>query len=283
MTGFHFNKSQRRISEMKQTSKLIGCLVILLCLTVPVQAKGPAGVAETVHNLSSGASWNIYSSDNVDEVCVFCHTPHGGLLTGPLWNHSLPDATSFTHYNSATLSTYLQGLPVSRTINDESLLCMSCHDGSVAVDHLINKPNSIGSDPITIFGNNKDVPIVDLMGGVGARIGGSLADTAGSGDLSDDHPISFSYNLVLADPAYQAGGSKDGELRPVGDSGSSATALGWKGEGVRFFGSDYRVECSSCHDPHVNYESIAGGNEDYRPFLIRPNTGSDLCLSCHDK
>ena len=39
-------------SKMKQSAKFIGCLVILLCLAVPVWAKGVSDVAETVHNMS---------------------------------------------------------------------------------------------------------------------------------------------------------------------------------------------------------------------------------------
>ncbi len=260
---------------MKQSAKLIGCLVIALCLAAPVWAKGPSDVAETVHNMSlTTVLWNQYATDNLDEVCVFCHTPHGGNLTGPLWNRSLPGVASFTHYNSATLSPYLQGLQASRNIGDESLLCMSCHDGSVAVTHLINAPNSLNGAAITI-GGDPDQDIVDMFGGAGARIGATVANTTATGDLSDDHPISFSYSAVLADPVY-ASGSKLGQLRDI----STATTAG-----VRFFGSTFRVECSSCHDPHVSYDQYANppGDELYRPFLITPNTGSDLCLACHNK
>lgn len=264
---------------MKKTAQIVGSLVLFLGLVCPAWAKGTSDVANTIHNLSStNTTLSQYAADNVDEVCVFCHTPHGGLLTGPLWNRSSPDAGSFTHYNSATLSTYLTGLSVSRNINDESLICMSCHDGSVAVDHLINDPNSLNGAPIEIFFGNTDVTIVDVFG-TASRIGGSQSNTSGTGDLSDDHPISFSYDSVLSDPMYSAGGSKDGQLRDVGTVGDTTSALGWKNEGVRFFGADHRVECSSCHDPHVDYVT----NADYTPFLIRPNAGSDLCLSCHNK
>lgn len=261
---------------MKQTVKLIGSLIFLVCLASPVWAVKTSDVSQTVHNLGSGAFWNIYAADNVDEVCVFCHTPHGGVLTGPLWNRSSPSGT-FTHYNSATLSTKIVG--DTRVVNDESLICLSCHDGSVAVDHLLNKPNKIGSNPITLFGGGAtDVTIIDSLGGNPyARIGATLADTTTTGDLSDDHPISFSYTAVLSDTKYtDTNSSYYGELR------DSVTAVGL---GVRFFTSDLNVECSSCHDPHVSYDQFAipAGDEDYRPFLTTPNTGSALCLACHNK
>jgi hypothetical protein len=279
----NITNSVRRGLMTKSTNRniLIPSVVVLLLLMAASFAwgRGPADVSETVHNMSvTTAIWNQYSVDNanLDEVCVFCHTPHGGSLTGPLWNHSLPDATSFTHYNSVSLSSTLQGLSVSRDIGNESLLCMSCHDGSVAVPHLINDPNIINGAAITINGN-PDQEIVASLGNGGARIGATQASPAGVGDLTDDHPISFSYQDVYDE--YQ-GGSRVDQLHSV-----AAAITGIEGEGVRFFGATSRVECSSCHDPHVSYDQFASppGDEAYRPFLIRPNDGSKLCLSCHNK
>lgn len=265
---------------MQLLKKAILLALLLMVVTSPVWGKSTEqNVANTIHNMSSGSSYFFYQSDNVDEVCVFCHTPHGGSLTGPLWNHSLPAANSFTHYNSATVSSYLEGLSVSRNVNDESLLCMSCHDGSVGATHLINNPNSLAPAEVpTIIGD----PDQEIMGGFGqtaGRIGATLADTFnGTSDLSDDHPISFSYDDVLTDPKYTSGPYAN-QLRQVGNAGDASSALGWQGEGVRFFGADNRVECSSCHDPHVDYIT----DTPYTPFLIRPNTGSNLCLACHVK
>jgi len=262
---------------MKKTTGILLLICGLLAVVSGLAlAKGPADVANTIHNLSAtvpnrlDTGWAMYAT-NEDEVCIFCHTPHGGNTTGPLWNRSLPGASSYTHYNSATLSSYLQGLPADRAVNDESLLCLGCHDGTISVNHLLNTSNDIGT-PATQFvmmGDPTDTHIVNL-GSVGANLGQ---------DLSDDHPISFSYDSVLADAIYQPGGARDGQLRPVGSTSDSSSALGWQGEGVRFFGGNHRVECSSCHDPHVDFNS----NPEYRPFLIRPNTGSGLCLACHNK
>ncbi|MBW2503440.1 MAG: cytochrome c3 family protein [Deltaproteobacteria bacterium] len=243
----------------------------------PLWAKGQADVTNGVHNLSATGvdPWygtpgsSIYATDE-QQVCIFCHTPHGGSLTGPLWNRNNPSST-WSHYNSATLSSYLQGLSTSRPINDESLLCMSCHDGSISVNHIINEPNDRATAIVTSFTGDPDTEIIDFFGvTAGARIGGSSANTGGTGDLSDDHPISFSYTQVLNSPEYQPSGAKYGDLK--------LQSLA-EGAGVRFFGADSNVECSSCHDPHVDYLS----NPDYAPFLVTPNTGSNLCFACHDK
>jgi predicted CXXCH cytochrome family protein len=272
---------------MKRVLKTGLVIALLVVVVAPVWGKGTANVANTIHNLSAtgvdpffGTPGSSFYATDEDQICVFCHTPHGGILNGPLWNHSVPSSTSFTHYNSATVSTYLAGLSVSRPVSDESLICMACHDGSISVNHVINAPNDRSTPIQTSFDGNADTKIIDLFGGsVGARIGASLSNTSGSGDLSDDHPISFSYDSVLADPMYAAGGPKFNQLRPVGNTGNTSSALGWNGEGVRFFGSTNRVECSSCHDPHVDYTTAPA----YAPFLIRPNNGSNLCLACHNK
>lgn len=269
---------------MKQSAKVVALVAAVLFLAAPLWAKGTPGVANTIHNLSTSSIGAPVYASNTDEICVFCHTPHGGSLSGPLWNRSLPGASSFTHYNSATLSLSSLGVLATRPVNDESLLCMSCHDGSVAVDHLLNDPNSLQGTPIAFFGGIvTDLTLADGFGSPNANIGGSPSNTAGNGDLTDDHPISFSYQAVQAQSIYGTGGSRDGELRPIGDTTDVNSVLGWKNEGVRLFGSDFRVECSSCHDPHVDYVSGINAPKNYKPFLIRPNNGSDLCLACHNK
>ena len=262
--------------------------VALLFMPVLTWSKGPAGVVYGVHNLSASGvdPWSqtvgssIYAT-NTDQVCVFCHTPHGGSLDAPLWNRANPNPSRWSHYNSATLSVDL-GLSLGRTPNQETLLCLSCHDGSVSVNHVTNPPSRDfldGGDVIaTAFGNDPDNVIYGdlLYGGPGKRIGASWAASNGTGDLSDDHPISFSYTEVYESDPYTLG-AKGGTLKHW------TTA---KTAGIRFFGDETTenfVECSSCHDPHVNYTQALGGNPAYTPFLNMPNSNSDLCLACHTK
>ena len=96
-----------------------------------------------------------------NEICLPCHVPHnamvkdasGAVLAGPLWNHTLSTAT----YTMAWDAT---GAAVSGQVDQNSKLCLSCHDGTVAVDS---------------FG-----------GGAGTQqLTGGLVGT----DLSNDHPI----------------------------------------------------------------------------------------------
>lgn len=236
---------------------------------------GPSDVTNTWHNMGSTAPnpFSQYRATNEDEVCIFCHTPHGGTLNTPLWNRALPDQSvgnKFTHYTSATLSATIKN-DAARLVNPESLLCMSCHDGTVAMNSIINISNrTIGGVP-----NGGSIGKLQTyyewgFPGIGTVIG-DAPNAAGYGtgssrDLRDDHPISFSYTSVYGEPGYAA------KLKVVGDA---------KLAGIRFFGATDRVECSSCHDPHVN--GNAAGASAYLPFLITPNTASALCLACHIK
>lgn len=78
--------------------------------------------------------------------------------------------------------------------------------------------------------------------------GSALLDT----DLRDDHPISFDYATAQA-----------------ADSGLFATNAA-----INLLLFNGNVECASCHDPHG--AGIAA-------LLRKDNTGSDLCITCHNK
>lgn len=262
-------------------SLLLATLMILLVVTSAL-ARGPQGVSKTRHNLSSSSPFTNYSADNESEVCIFCHTPHGGSLSGPLWNRDLPDTVglgAFTHYDSATFrasgGTYTgTTLQTTRAVSNESMLCLSCHDGAVAMNSLLNYGNYVG-----VPDGNSIGPIVTMLGISPGAVIGAAWDPADptillleNRLLGDDHPISFSYSSLVA----QAQAGQFYDLATV------------KNNGIRLFpngaaASDTttRVECSSCHDPHVDYS--ATGDPKYRPFLIKSNEQSNLCLSCHIK
>lgn len=252
----------------KIANGLIGVLALMLVAGGTAEAtRGPQGITKTIHNLSTSQVLAQWRSDE-EQVCIFCHTPHGGSLDGPLWNRPSPDSVSYTHYNSASLSSYLQTLGVNRAVEKESLLCLSCHDGSIGVNSLVNYSYGYSDTEMPIINGVPGERTLVYMFGPGPVLGT---------DLSDDHPVSFVY--------LSAAGSRVGTMyHSIGDAEIS---------GARFFppnaaDSQKRVECSSCHDPHVMYDSGYGGgnpqaNEDYRPFLITSNVGSGLCLACHVK
>ena len=245
--------------KQKMSVLLVGWAVMSLLIASVAMAKGTPGIRYTIHNMASTNALNYYKGSTEDEICIYCHTPHGGSLTGPLWNRptavgstdgndnfiaaDLKSTDYFTHYNSATLTAFAGGN--NRVVNDESLLCMTCHDGTIAVNRVLNVSNRTAPDatwPEIRIDNTSDTwaALTDTtMSGLPGKIIGSTIEKMGiddrtGGDLSDDHPISFHYSAALA---------SDIGLRSLEDAQAA---------GVRFFGGD-RVECSTCHDPHVDY------------------------------
>ena len=98
----------------------------------------------------------------------------------------------------------------------------------------------------------------------GGATGGTnyITGTANVGtDLSDDHPVSITYSTATA--------NADGELN---DPATELSGLGSTIAADMLFSG--RVECASCHDVHDDTNT---------KFLRKANTGSALCLTCHNK
>lgn len=63
-------------------------------------------------------------------ICVYCHTPHRSKAAGPAWNRS-DGGRVYVKYWSPTLDAYGPG--GAPPIDGVSRLCLSCHDGTVAL------------------------------------------------------------------------------------------------------------------------------------------------------
>ena len=162
-----------------------------------------AGILGTKHDLSAIGPGPVKAVSE-SGVCLFCHTPHNGTGQTPLWNHTLSSAT-YTPYDSSTTKATI-GQPTGAT-----KLCLSCHDGTVAVGMVHNRATAIQ------MANN-----VTTMPAGASQLGT---------DLSDDHPVSFVYDGALA--------SADGQLH-------DPSTLTHK---VRL-DHDHQLQCTACHDPH---------------------------------
>ena len=75
------------------------------------------------------------------DVCIFCHTPHHASGDGPLWNHQMSGA-SYTPYSSSTLKATV-GQPTG-----SSRLCLSCHDGTVALGLVHSRGSAIANEHV---------------------------------------------------------------------------------------------------------------------------------------
>ncbi len=254
---------------------LIVAMAIMLFLSLPMMEVGAVtyGVKYTKHNLGltnqDKGSGIQFRASNETQICVFCHTPHNANTVGEkkfLWNRPEPVAASFTLYTASKTLNFSKGIQISEI----SKMCMSCHDGVTAVNALANG-STIAMSTSTKLGDIY-IPFGEDAAGIGANIGGGdpmVGPTTG-GNLTNDHPISFIYDAALA--------TADGTLRvpDVGSitypSGSTPLPL-WNG----------KVECVTCHDPHINYNATYGGDPRLRPFLRKSNGSSNLCFTCHDK
>jgi len=102
-----------------------------------------AGIANTKHNLgSTNVTTGLNHTTSTGEICIFCHTPHGGDTGAPvpLWNKQLTNST-FTTYDQLGTSTLDAGI---LNVGSVSLACLTCHDGTQAIDNILNAPGSGG-------------------------------------------------------------------------------------------------------------------------------------------
>ncbi len=216
-------------------------VITLLVLLVPTFSNVFADIKDSHHDFS-GREWSN------GEICLPCHTPHNANMdvpNAPLWNHQTTQAT-FQIYQTSTIDAAI-GQP-----NGLSKLCLSCHDGTVAIE---NHSGNTDGTTYASFGNLTT-------------------------NLSDDHPISFIYNSALA---QIDGGLNDPSTTLSGLGGTIEQDLLYEG----------RLECSSCHDPHISRNTegcngchnVHGGDGQMTKTLsLRiSNDGSQLCLTCHKK
>ena len=190
---------------------------------------GQAGtIVGSKHDFSlSNNTWNFtspISSYIQGQICRPCHAPHntnsGSSWTfdnagtfGPLWDHSQSSA-NYTIYSQG-YNFWKEGGTTIGQPDGTSKLCLSCHDGTVALANF--RTYTTGTTTMANFD------------GGAANLGT---------DLSTTHPISFTYNQALATIDHKIW---DPTTTPSGvHSGTIETDM---------LEND-KVQCNSCHDPH---------------------------------
>ena len=231
------------------TKMMVIVSVSMLAAAAHATSLKTPGIRGSDHDFSKLLMTSTSSTGKVtsyDEICIFCHAPHRDSLPdlggadAPLWNHQLSSAT-YTPYTSATMNA-VPGQP-----NGTSKLCLGCHDGTIALE-------AYGK---TTTGTHF---ISDASFGTGSKVIGT--------DLTNDHPISFTYDAALVAADGKLNDPATTSIIPGINSMSGLIA-------DKLLDRNGQVQCTSCHDVH-NGQGI-------NKLLKVNNTGSALCLTCHNK
>jgi len=265
----------------------------LIASSTAMAGRPMSSIADSWHNLGSQNAWTVTPSGNAianhsndtAEICVFCHTPHGGDNTAavPIWNRKLNDPTAYKRYSSLGSSTFDA---TEAPIGSVTIACLSCHDGGQAIDSVINAPGSGGYNNPASYAYGSMPRLGNFVGGDtdgAGRLATGVVQNLGT-DLSNDHPVSMQYagGGVTGSAGVKAGTPKDpdftgGKTNPAGYTLESMAApssapfdtLFWVeryGDSLNDGGRDRTdvilytrtdlgatepfVECGSCHDPH---------------------------------
>lgn len=183
--------------------RLAGFIVFACC--VSTVARADESVVNSKHDLSAQGPGPIRAIEE-NQICIFCHAPHNTAPQTPLWNRENP-RTHYRIYESSTTDARID------QPSGPSKMCLSCHDGSMALGNVLSRP---ASHPIVMTARTIPPGPSDL-----------------TNDLSDDHPIGFRYDRALANIDRQLKAPEVvSPLLPLGEHGT--------------------LHCTTCHDPHSN-------------------------------
>lgn len=276
--------------------KLLTTLAATAVVSAFVLTSAQGAVKDTKHNMN-----NVFGTGTIqdNQVCLPCHAPHNqpDRTLGALWNHVMP-TDGYTLWDGA------EGL------DETSKKCLSCHDGTVAVDSYGGY--SFGNGDLTKGALTKSTfgPTTGTHT-LGASQGDALGNTSTAAfvignnqDLTHDHPVGVIYPasldavtgaIVVDASGVNAGNNKPGSgftspslwtrtgytnssgvvvpyVKPDGSAGGTVAGGGFHLEGGNVAGVGV-VGCGSCHTPHsATYN-----------FLTVSNYGSQLCMTCHTR
>ena len=225
---------------------------------IGVGAHAASTIVGSPHDLtgfSKALNHQGFLYNNYNDICIYCHTLQSGTSNFDAWNRPASQAV-YKVYESPTLNSQ----PTAPDMGSSSALCLSCHDGTIAVDNIINRPSN--TNPSPFYHAKMDAgsgncgmchQTVAPLPGVAETTLNRIRHGFLGTDLSNDHPINLTYDELV-----------DRNLKPIAQVQASGLKLD----------NQNRVQCASCHDPHVPNE---------KAFLRKTNVGSQLCTTCHAK
>jgi hypothetical protein len=288
-------------------------LTLIVALLLPFSIRGFAqDVAITndvlgLHNLSSGA--NPMSGQNAN-ACSYCHVPHRAVESKtPLWNQTLSTA-SYTMYASPTA----QNTETAPVLGSTSLLCLSCHDGTVAVGQTVaygslkmsanTFTGVLGtkldtSHPFSIQLPIKDVSsLVSTLASSGATKDPAVKLVNGNIECNTCHEVHNQY-IDRKQPEFLVRVNSSGQLclachetAPRTVNGRSNPLAAWSGSvhatstvqvapkaGLGGYATVAEFACGSCHVQHN--ASGPGLLAKSNVSVANVDTTSEACVTCH--
>src|SRR5947209_7285712 len=191
------NYLERRSQSSGGLMKTLRVVIVMMLALVVLSSLSFARVDKALiingpHDLRSTGAGGTATGVNGPSyaLCNYCHVAHkfsadaqyGGLgVNGPgqlLWNHTLSTSTAYTVYTSWTMQNKdIQSLQTTSNpnadLNNPSVMCMSCHDGTVAL-------NSTYTGTIGSTGTMDTAMVINPA------------------DANKTHPVNFTYAATLA-------------------------------------------------------------------------------------
>jgi predicted CXXCH cytochrome family protein len=291
----------------------LSCVIVLALGVGSSVAQQVPGDVLGMHNLTAASGASAYSQGSLG--CTFCHAPHSGLGgVTPLWNQTL-SAHSYTPYTSTT---YHEQGNTQPTLGVTSSLCLSCHDGTVAVGQsaaygklpTTGQLSSLDNFGTTLTGSHPFslvIPLKDasnLVTSLAAQ--GATADTTGAVKLikgniectscHDPHNQSIdriAQNFLVRDSSHaqlclachDPNRIVTGQPNPLSGWTTSIhqTAVNQVSPDGHV-GPYSTVAANACSSCHMSHDSMAPAR------LLRPATpaatgidpATQACMTCHD-
>jgi predicted CXXCH cytochrome family protein len=304
-------------TSITSIAKLAGGLTLMAASSF-----ASASVLNTAHNLGTTNTAGGAVFSGTTEICIFCHTPHGGdqSVAAPIWNRAVSTTGVYTRFSAMNRITFDAD---EAPIGSVSIACLSCHDGTQARDAVINAPGS-NSTPMSGTWMDGTNTATSFLSTLTASDNGVTGDMIYLGtDLRNDHPISMQYGgggitattTTTRDPDFAQGGTGTGGFGLTATSHATTSTNNINGVGtglvvyqasiangnaagkwyvdtggVGYQGTDFPLYTrtdglSGTPQPYVECATCHDPHSANSTFLRLSggNTGSQVCLTCHAK
>ncbi|MGO9647377.1 putative Cytochrome c family protein [Candidatus Sulfotelmatobacter kueseliae] len=218
-----------------KTARTIGLILLMVAIVTTMgfaQKPSKAYIINSDHDLRAGETGGIALGNTSSSyaLCNFCHIAHKRgsdtfqTWNGPLlWNHTLSSVTTYGVYSSNSFNAYGTNIADLGGSNGPgyvtSNLCLSCHDGTVAIDSFY----------------------VSVSGATNTETMATLNNSYVISNLTNTHPVNFTYYGASWIP--QAGVLAPASMTSVDAAGSVPLENG-------------KMQCWTCHDAHNGQSGI---------------------------